>query len=511
MVTLDEPRPTVPCLAVLSAFFARLHAEQIAYCHWKSNEHLHAALRGATDLDLLVARDAALPLTAILGGAGFRRFLAAPACTYPGIEDYLGLDERSGRMVHVHLHYQLTVGEPYLKGYRLPWERLLLARRRWDRAAGLYVSDPNMEFLLLVVRMALKLRRRDLVRAWVGAQYLREGGLREYAWLHERIDRAELLGLASQLIGEQGARLLTAMRETPPGVHEFRLLSRAIHPRLADCRSYLPAQAHVHRWVRELQHRGRGWIGRFTRTPVLGRRCLPQGGVIIAVLGSDGAGKSTLVAEMTRWLAWKTDVVPLYFGSGDGPASLLRRLLGALSHFYHLASGRSGARRAHSPLASRDAARRPAGMRRLFQMCWALALAREKRHRLATARRARDRGRIVICDRFPQSQIPGTTDGPLLHQWSAHRNRILSWLSRWESCAYARCAACPPDLVLKLCVSPQAASERKPGMDAGYFASRGEVVRALRYPPDTKVVEIDADQPLAHVMLCVKGAIWETL
>jgi ABC-type hemin transport system ATPase subunit len=58
---------------------------------------------------------------------------------------------------------------------------------------------------------------------------------------------------------------------------------------------------------------------RLLQLPVPLRRTHPAGGRIIAFLGPDGSGKSTLVQEIRRWLAWKLDIYPLYFGSGAGP------------------------------------------------------------------------------------------------------------------------------------------------------------------------------------------------
>jgi hypothetical protein len=252
-------------------------------------------------------------------------------------------------------------------------------------------------------------------------------------------------------------------------------------------------------------------MGRLLGTPRALRRGLPQGGAVIALLGSDGAGKSTLVADMARWFAWKTGVVPLYFGSGDGPVSPWRRVLRGLLLVYHRSSRRSPARGPDAPPPVRGAPRPRSWLRELYRTLWALSIANEKRRRLRQAREARNQGQIVLCDRFPQCQIPGTTDGPLLDRWWGHSNRLLSALARWERSVYQTAEACPPDLVLKLHVTPAAASRRKPDMDPGYLAARAGVIRALRYPPGTKVVEIDADQPMIQVLLQVKRAIWETL
>jgi hypothetical protein len=139
---------------------------------------------------------------------------------------------------------------------------------------------------------------------------------------------------------------------------------------------------------------------------------------------------------------------------------------------------------------------------------WALALSHEKRGKLRRAVRARNRGMIVVCDRLPQNQVMGFNDGPLLARWSNHRAWLPRSLARWEATAYERCSTHPPDIVVKLTVSPEVAMARKPDTSAWEVRRRVEAVRQLRFPSTVQVVEIDAEAPLAAVCLAVKRMIW---
>jgi hypothetical protein len=140
-----------------------------------------------------------------------------------------------------------------------------------------------------------------------------------------------------------------------------------------------------------------------------------------------------------------------------------------------------------------------------------LALARERRSRLALARRARNLGMVVICDRFPQSQVLGFNDGPRLGGWRDDASPILRALAQRELTSYRAAASSPPDLVLKLHVAAEIAVRRKPEMTQEWIAERAEAIRGLRFPPATRVMDIDANQPLEQVLLQVKRAIWEHL
>jgi thymidylate kinase len=479
-----------------------LQAAQVSYCHWKSNEHLDAALQGLTDLDILVAGRDGAAVARVLADVGFKRFPAAPTASYPGIDDYLGFDRKSGRIIHLHLHYQLTLGEKLIKGYRIPWEDMLLANRQHD-PRGIHVADPHLELVLLLVRVALKLQTRDRLFRGRRRPALGRDPLREFQWLAARVDRDRLARVTEPLVGAEATRRLIAFLTNAPTVGSLQAFRRSVRPRLATYRTYGALEARRRRWGRELWRRWRRWTrSRPAGTP--SRRTLPHGGRVIAFLGCDGSGKSTVTREIASWLGWKIDVVPLYFGSGDGPASPLRQPLRLL---------RLVLRRRRRPA---RASRRVVGgpprgwSRRILRSWWALTVAREKRDRLTLARRARNLGMIVICDRYPQSQIAGFTDGPLLSYWDDDPSPVLRYAARWEAKHYRAASTMPPDLVVKLHVSQEMALQRKPEMVAERLPRRIEAIRELAFPASV-VLDIDADQPLEDVLRQVKETVWAAL
>src|SRR5256885_13418023 len=108
-------------------------------------------------------------MAAIRAQAGFRRVVPAAPPPDPGGEHhYLALEEDSGRIVHLHVRYHLAIGDERLSEYRLPWEPLVLSTRRLDRQAGMYVVDPSVEVLFLLVQDALDLRLGSPVRHRLG-------------------------------------------------------------------------------------------------------------------------------------------------------------------------------------------------------------------------------------------------------------------------------------------------------------------------------------------------------
>jgi thymidylate kinase len=214
-------------------------------------------------------------------------------------------------------------------------------------------------------------------------------------------------------------------------------------------------------------------------------------------MGPDGSGKSSVASDLRRWLGWKLDVHAVYFGSGDGPSSLLRWPLKAALRL-------RGARR---PAAGTGAPQRVSAGR----CAWALLLAREKRSKMRACVKARNRGMLVVCDRYPQAQFSGFNDGPLLASWLASGAGWQRALARWEGGVYRRLALEAPDLVIKLDVTPEAGLARSPDSAPGEVEQKRQAVRALDYGPRSRVVAIDAMRPFDAVLREARRAVWEAL
>jgi thymidylate kinase len=507
------PARTSPPLVVVTELSRGLHEAGVSYCHWKSNEHLHAAVQGDTDLDLLVDRQSALRVTRVLAEAGYKRMVAIPARAYVGIEDYLALDHTTGKLVHVHLHYRLIVGEKFLKGHRLPWEERMLAGRRLDLDTGMYVTAPELELIVLLVRAALKLRRREIL-GFGGGGPGDHDFLRELRWLSGRADPVLLRSEATDLLGRPGAEMVAALMRAEPDRAMLVRFGRAIAGVTQEWRTYPAAEATRRRWMRE-------WSARSARlwSRVLGVRRVtrfhdPRGGVIIAFLGADGSGKSTVTNAVASWLSWRMEVLPLYLGFGDGPVSWVRMPLRGLKLLY--------ARRRRLPAAPQELPRESSARemrvpslrdipRALWLVLWSWSVVREKRSRLRQARRGRNLGLVVLCDRYPQAQIMGLGDGPLLGHWERHPWAWLRAVAKWELEAYREMEAVVPDLVIKLHVSPEVSAARKQDVSLDSLVRRVDVVKRVHFSARTQVAHVDADEPIEQVLLEVQRAIWEAL
>jgi len=486
-----------------------LNAAGVRYCHWKGTEHLGSTLSGNGDIDLLFHREDSRKVFAVFADLGFRNYPSVAWKQNSGVQDFLGFDETSGKIIHLHTYFRLIMGDPQLQEYRLPWEDDLLASAApAAEDIPMPVPAPEAELLVLIARSCLKVRLRDRIFRSAFAKSINKDYERNRVWLCERIDEGKLEALSGKWLHPDvwpAVRTAAYSPATPAGILKLR---KQVAPRLATFRTQGALGSAVRARFREM-----AWVlgalnKRYLHWPVPWGRTLGTGGAIICFLGADGSGKSTLINETVRWLTYKLGAIPIYMGSGDGPGSLLRLPLTLLRK---LIPRRLQSRRSRSGAAANAGKARSSRdpfLLRMGLLAWGGVLALEKRGKLFRARKAANRGMIVLADRYPQAQIFGFNDGPLLQDFATSRIPWFRAVANWELGVYRLAEQIRPDLVIKLMVTPDVAVSRKPDMQRDEIVRRNKAVEALSFPADTKVVTISADLPQAEVTQLAKAAIW---
>lgn len=485
---------------LLQTLLSAFRIEDISYCYWKSNRRLQAVLSGEADLDLLVAKLDQHRVGRVLIDCGFKLFPAVAFRDHPAVLSFLGYDEPSGRIIHVHLHARLVTGERLLRNYRLPWEAAILASAVLHPASQLRILDPASEAVLLAVRACLELRWRDPVTLlhWQAVQ--RKLALDRES-LALRLDWPTLHRRAAQLLSDDTAILLAdAIYNNQPWTRQRRL-RRLVERDLAAHRLYNAGEAQLRSIGRAAHWLGGGLNKRYLHAPRPSGRRAPGGGCVIAMIGVDGSGKSTVTAAIRTWLGAEIDVMPIYFGTGDGrPSLLLLPFKLAAPLFTCLV--KKPKRSSHGVVSGQA----PSAAYSFLLTAWSTILAMEKRSKLHAAHRGAARGLVVIADRYPQDEILEYNDGLLLPRLS----RAPLLLRRFEANAYALARTLPPDIVIKLEAPLETLSSREPDMDRTVICERVSALQRLRFQ-GARVVRVDATQPLADVIRAVKHEAWRIL
>jgi thymidylate kinase len=471
-----------------------LRESNVTYCHWKSNESLGGAVTGEQDLDLLIAREDARVTVEILARLGF--VLARPSRDrqLPGILDYYATDEAAGRIIHVHAHFQLVVGDDMTKNFHLPVEGPYLE----SRTTGGPLPTPSIEweYLVFVIRMIVKHSPWD-------AQLARKGKLapserRELADLSARVDEQKVADLRSRYLPMIDQALFDRCVAAANGslnrldrMFVARRLLRAID---SLGRSGRTVDTILRVWRRTLRR-----LRRRSERHVPGKR--PDvGGAIVAVVGGDGSGKSSTVEALVEHLSSDFAVRRVHMGKPPWTrtSKIIRRQMRRARRF--------GLFQATKLDPWTDFSQRP--FPGYGYLIWHLLIARDRYQQYRQARRASGRGEVIVSDRWPLAPLR-IMDGPRLQSIPRAGSSLLAKKLCDRELAYYQ-AILPPDLVIVLRVSPEVAARRRTEDPAEFVQKRAAEVWDADWTGIPALV-IDADQALELVVAQARRAIWSRL
>lgn len=487
-----------PVLELVAELCRALADEEISYCHWKSNNALDRSASGENDLDLLISRTDQSRFSALLSRLGFRQAIAGPEKEMIGAMDYYGYDRPSGRLVHVHAHYQLVMGHDMTKNFHLPVETAYL-----DSAvqSGIFrVPAPEFEFIVLVIRMILKHSTWDVMLGKDGT--LKRSERAELDDLQARISPQRVHQIVERSLPYVGLELFDAcVNALRPGASIlFRARTGQQLQRALQASTRQPLEADV---LQKLWNRGAKVIRRrITRSG--SRHRLASGGALIAVVGGDGAGKTTTVERLYSWLARDFDALRIHLGKPR--ESLATRLIRATLRMGQLIGLYPHLNSASPYLAGTSAASAARG-----RLPWMLREACKARDRYSTyvkARRFANAGGLVICDRFPLPQIR-LMDGPVIEQIAGGDNgRLARFLIEFEHRQYRRIAL--PELAIVLRLDPDEAVRRKTEEDPAQVRARSSEIWQADWS-GSSVHVIDAGRSPDEVLAAVKSLVWSQL
>ncbi len=487
----------VPALSTIIRLCETLEAESIDYCHWKSNAALDRSASGDNDLDLLVSRADTQRFIEILYRHGFREALVPHEEHLPGVQDFYAYDEISGRLVHVHAHFQLVLGHDFTKNYRLPIERPYLD---FATQGELFrVPSPEFEFIVFVIRMILKHSTWDTILMLHGQ--LSKSEYREMEYLLSKVAMEKSHVILEQYFPFIDRDLFrTCVEALQPGcstwkrVQTGRQLQNKLHiyarrPEIIDIAIKL--------WRR-------------VEYPILDRlhlriqrKRMASGGIMIALIGGDGSGKTTAVMELRQKLSEEFDVIQVHMGKPSW--SLLTILIRGM-----LKIGRSlglypFVKEGTEPSLDTNSPEFPGYPWLIREVC----TARDRYMEYKRARRFASNGGLVICDRFPLPQIK-IMDGAQVERVTAglKGNRFLQFLATLERHYYQQIMF--PDLLVVLRVDPEICVQRKTNETPESVRSRSGEIWSLDWR-ETPAHVIDASRSKAQVISDVLDLVWSHL
>lgn len=489
---IEEKMAEKIALDLVVKFCEILAAKKIDYCHWKSNSFLDRSASGDNDLDLLVNLAHAQRFTEILYGAGFKEALLPKDEEISGVRNYYGCDQKTGRLIHVHAHFQLILGNDLSKNYRLPLEQVYLQSSVQQDLFR--VPAPEFELVVLVIRMVLKHSTWDSI-----------------LMRHGQLSSSERYELNDLLTEEALAKVETVLLHLP-GLSRnlFDLCLQSLQPGCSfwtrikageQLQKVLQACARHPQWLDiVLKFSHRIWqpilrrVFRYTS-----KNRFANGGLFIAIVGGDGAGKTTVIDGLYRWLSKTYEVKKIHMGKPvwSWTTTIVRGIL-KIGTFLRLYSFEGDVY---------EESLQPHGYPWFIRT---VCTARDRYQTYIQARRFSSNGNLVLCDRYP---FPGfmKMDGPQCESAvtsSKKTNRFIQFLVNKEKSYYEQIKA--PDLLIVLKLDPEVAVQRKVDETAISVRARSSEVWNSDWV-ELSAFEVDGNKSKEEALSQIKAIVWEHL
>jgi thymidylate kinase len=493
---------------LLKSLFSVLQQSGLAYCLWKGRVDLDNVLSGKDDVDMLVARKDSLCVQRHLLDLGFKLSQSGREKTFPGLIDYFGFDSAIGSIVHIQLYHQLICGERLVENLHLPIESALLETRIFDR--GVAVPDPAAELTVFLIRK---------VAQYGSVALLRPGALRrfradvaaEVAFLQDltsfdnvKTFVGELLPMLDPALLEIAASIMLVLPERselgksnqPAGVLAWLRMRSSLMSQLSVCqrRGFFSKR---YEWLCRRVIVG-GYHLKYRGNRV---RYPASGGRAIAIIGSDGTGKTTAVNFSRTFLsaAFQTST----YHMGRPSPSISSRLA---SRMVRVATKLSGGRM-RMPRPGQSTESHWPNFLIWLPMWLAVLVARDRYRTYRKIRRDVGQGKCVIIDRYP---IPGIDwmDSPMIHRIPEAAGKY-DYLSRKERSYYEKMLAAEQTILL--IVSPEVAAQRQVSDGYDYVIERAEKMHAVVSSLDESIEVIDTGCSLAEVQKRLIEKIWSCI
>lgn len=415
--------------ALVQSFLGELE-QSVKFCHFKSNNNLAQALNCIGDLDLIVDQNDFSNFFAVSAKWGFRLAKDQVSFTTPSVFHLFGVDFDTQKLVHLHVYFKLVTGGSLFKNYRVPLEAAFLdnIRRLYDTP----IPSQELDLILFVLRKFLE--QPSLLEHYLFFRD-RHNIAAELAWLKTDLDHEALkLAVATHLPFfplPLFFECLEALSMKNSLLRRVRLGRRV--------RRYFP-EIVMPEWkasLFRLKTYARAFWKARTRSDRNFRYLLP-GGCIIAFIGSEASGKSTLSRSIASWYGRAFDVKHVHLGKPQ--KSLATRPFWIFIALY--SKIKKMIRRLTNNWTQKSDSKDEAPQDFMPHPVVLVLDAYDRYRATVKCSKAALNGWIIVTDRYPSAN--GGVDGPRIQPDS----RISKLLCRLEKKYYAKVPL--PDVVFKV-------------------------------------------------------------
>lgn len=464
-------------LKTINTFFNLLDEKEIVYCQWKSNERLETFLQGESDLDLLFYYSDQDRVEKFFDEIGAKKFKLIQFSKYQNIIDYLQVDDQTGKIIHYHVYFKLELGEPKIKQYLIDWSDEILLNRIKHKQSGVWIASHEHELILLILRETLRipyLKMLIIKNSFFNFNFSNKT-ISEYNWLKKRVDKKKFIIISNKLFNKEKEIINTYEKIYETGF-SFENISY-LFDSLETFKQKNKIKSSYYSHYNFIKSLFKSRVLLFKKPNKNKNRINPRKGLLVVLIGSDGAGKSTLIQNIKKEFGKKINVKNFYLGS---PKQKKIKILPWLKIITWLG----------------------------FKPVWNLFI---KKKNLINAINQRNKGSLVLCDRFPQSKYQKILDGPRVSFDTNSNNIFKQYFSTLEKKEFEKMFNSKIDVIIKLKVSAIISSSRG-GLPLELSKRKIEAVENLFFPNCVNKYELDATTNSAEkIKIETMNIIWKNM
>jgi thymidylate kinase len=487
-------------LLLSKILLGKLKKENISYCHWKSNLNLHRELDGG-ELDLYVERESKEKFEDTISELGFLKAFDPLQAHIKNVHHFYGLDEQQGKILHLHVFYEILTGESLTKNLKLDIGDLLLSNTSVKH--GVVVPNAKVELIVFIIRYFSK--HQSLIEYLIIS--------RDYVTI-----KNELFDIEKRLKNDLD---LKAILDKYFNSIPKDLIYEAINIVKSDkgfISSYLVSKK-IYRYLKNYTRYNR-FKSFFIRNSLIFKyifrkfitkkktKVLNPNGFICAIAGPDATGKSTMVNNLSSTLSSNFKLEMYHLGKPKSsfltiPFNLVYPFMKFIfnnERNTQLVKGKKYYKQKQSTI---------------IQSISSLVLAYDRLVLTKTILDKASNGYIVICDRWP-SRKEGAMDSPRIvcNKSVGFKNKIVMYMKNIEYYLYGKIKM--PNLIIQLSVPIDIAISRN--MERNKFDKEdSDYVRERhnsKYLPDysyMNLYNLDTSSSLDACSAKLKNIFWKEL
>lgn len=290
----------------MNSLFKKLNEEQILYAVWKDTQAVTSFFDGNKELDILVHENCRYSFEKIIGEYGFIHLKVRAMLAKENIEHYITY--KNGKYFHLHVYYQLITGNHFVKEYKFHINTDIFNRSIKVNQVKTIGSEDEMALVLL--RLSLKqslfftsIKASELQRASRLAKTINAKHVALKLQYYSDIESKSIVAIIEDIANKSNVdKSLIKLKK------EFKFY------RTKGVASFYKTLLLMKCYLMLLR------IGRSSN------KTLPNKGITIAIMGTDGSGKSTIVNKISTIFKAKTSTRVIYLGGNNKTYSLVTRL-----------------------------------------------------------------------------------------------------------------------------------------------------------------------------------------